>query len=137
LAGACSGRSFFRLFGYAGEGISMGAAAYNRASRVVRERIKQAYDEGRPMISPDENINRVLLQAERIRQLENEVARLENDLSRARRLIRSLQASKTALWEQKSKLSEIAKQTKHEFLSHSRYAHCYGVIVLAQRLGLF
>jgi chromosome segregation ATPase len=115
----------------------MGAAAYNRASRVVAQRIQQAYDEGRPMRSPDENVNRVLHQAERIRQLENEVARLENELSRARRMIRSLQASKTALWEQKSKLIEIAKETKHEFLSKSRYGHCYGVIILAQRLGLF
>lgn len=75
----------------------MGIAAYNRASRVIGQRI--AADYANPNKVADLDVNRVEMQARRIKELEQQVAGLERELGRARRLIRALQASKTDLWE--------------------------------------
>lgn len=114
----------------------MGVAAYNRGSKQISRQLDDEYRErvrGKSF-DPDENPRE--WQRQRIDALEREVSKLKNDLSRARRLIQVLTVTRSELRRERAVQSEVARTLKGEYLAKRALAHCYGAIVLAQRLGL-
>lgn len=114
----------------------MGIAAYNRGSRLISRQIDEEYRERVRGKSLDESANKVEWQRQEIEALEQEVARLRKDLTRAQRLIRVLAITRDELLREKAMQSEVARDLKRDLLTKHALTHCYGVIILAMRLGL-
>lgn len=114
----------------------MGVAAYNRGSRQISRLLDEEYRERVRGKSHDPDENRREWQQQRIDALEHEVLQLRNDLSRARRVIKVLTITRSELRRERAMQSEIARTLKAEYTAKTALAHCYGVVILAQRLGL-
>ncbi|WP_155629603.1 hypothetical protein [Burkholderia territorii] len=114
----------------------MGIAAYNRGSRLISRQIDEEYRERVRGKSLDEGANKIAWQRQKIEALEQEVVRLRIDLSRARRLIRVLSITRDELRREKAMQSQVARDLKRDFLTKHALTQCYGVIILAKRLGL-
>lgn len=114
----------------------MGVAAYNRGSVQISRLIDDELRDQARGKSLDESTNKVEWQRQKIEALELEAAQLRKDLSRARRLIRVLTITRDELRREKALQSTVAQDLKRDFLTKHALAHCYGVIILAMRLGL-
>jgi hypothetical protein len=108
----------------------MGAAAYNRGSNAIRESI------GRERKPADPLSFIVARQEDRIKQLEVQVAKLESELGRAKRLICMLRIAKHDMYIKLTGMQDTATEIKRGFLSKKSYAHAYGAMIMAHRLGL-
>jgi predicted RNase H-like nuclease (RuvC/YqgF family) len=108
----------------------MGAAAYNRGSKAIRESISRDAKKVDPLTFVNARLED---ENERLRA---RVAELESELSRAKRLIGSLRATKECMAIKLMAMQEICRETKREFLSEKAYPHAYGAMILINRLGL-
>lgn len=108
----------------------MGAAAYARGSKAIRE-----------SISRDANVIDPLTyvcarQEDEITRLRTKVQQLETDMAKARRLIHVLRITKHDMYLKLMGMHDICVELKRSFLAQKSYSHAYGVMILAKRLKL-
>lgn len=108
----------------------MGAAKEHRDVRAIRAIIDRDTVKQDPLVFEN---NRLEIQNE---QLKAHVASLENDLAKAKRLITVLSISKRMMYEKLQAMQDTCCEVKRSFLASKSYAHAYGMMILANRLGL-
>lgn len=108
----------------------MGVAAQNRGTMAIRRSIEKDH------VAVDPATYIIARQEDKIKMLEARVTELETNLAKAKRLITVLSISKHMMYGKLQAMQDICCEVKRSFLASKSYAHAYGMMILANRLGL-